>query len=676
MGNPLDAVPESRLWLGALAVFLVFAVFLGRLFYLQVVQGDALRVESERNSVRTVRIDAPRGNILDREGRVIASTRPAFDVEVIPSELRDADQEYSALGQLLDQNGAQVRDTVGKPRGRARFQPIPVSSDVTFEQLARVETHRFALPGVVTEVRPQRDYEDGDLAGHVLGTLGEIRPDQLDRTSFEDYSPGEIIGQSGLEAVLENVLRGTDGGRNVVVNVAGREVERLDEVEPIPGNTAILTLDLDLQREAVAAYRNNPPPGGPAPSARDSEPPPAEKTGALVALDPRNGDVLAMVSRPSFNPNDFADGVPPEVWRTLMRDERRPLQNRAISGQYPPGSTYKPLLAAAALEAGVLNPQTHFFCPGSFALGRRVYKCWRKEGHGSVDVHEALVRSCDVFFYQTGLKLGIDRIAEFGGALSFGRLTGISLPEEKPGLIPTEAWKQRRFAEPWMAGETVSASIGQGFDLVTPLQLAVAYGALATGVVMKPRLLLRVEKPDGSLVEETKPELESRLPISEANLAIVRKGLIGVVNETGGTGGRARLPGITVAGKTGTAQVIRLEHYEGVDESRVPLRYRDHAWFVCYAPAEAPEIVVAVLNEHAGHGGSAAAPIAQRLLTKYFEKQGRLTPEAVLAILAPKPVAPPHPAAKVAPPPPPVPTAPPEAPAGEPVEGGSGDAAD
>jgi penicillin-binding protein 2 len=657
-------------------VFLVFVVFLGRLFYLQVVQGDALRVESERNSVRTVRIDAPRGNVLDREGRVIASTRPAFDVEVIPSELRDADQEYSALGQLLDQNAAQVRDTIGKPRGRARFQPTPVSSDVTFEQLARVETHRFALPGVVTEVRPQRDYEDGDLAGHVLGTLGEIRPDQLDRTSFEDYSPGEIIGQSGLEAVLENVLRGTDGGRNVVVNVAGREVERLDEVEPIPGNTAILTLDLDLQREAVAAYRNNPPPGGPPPSARDSEPPPPEKTGALVALDPRTGDVLAMVSRPSFNPNDFADGVPPEVWRTLMRDERRPLQNRAISGQYPPGSTYKPLLAAAALEAGVLNPQTHFFCPGSFALGRRVYKCWRKEGHGSVDVHEALVRSCDVFFYQTGLKLGIDRIAEFGGALSFGRLTGISLPEEKPGLIPTEAWKQRRFGEPWMAGETVSASIGQGFDLVTPLQMAVAYGSLATGVVMKPRLLLRVEKPDGSLVEETKPELESRLPISEANLAIVRKGLIGVVNEPGGTGGRARLPGITVAGKTGTAQVIRLEHYEGVEESRVPLRYRDHAWFVCYAPAEAPEIVVAVLNEHAGHGGSAAAPIAQRVLTKYFEKQGRLTPEAVLAILAPKPVAPPHPAVKVAPPPPPVPPAPSEAPAGEPVEGGTGDAAD
>ena len=676
MGNPLDAVPESRLWLGALGVFLVFVVCLGRLFYLQVVQGDALRVESERNSVRTVRIDAPRGNVLDREGRVIASTRPAFDVEVIPSELRDADQEYSALGQLLDQNAAQVRDTIGKPRGRARFQPTPVSSDVTFEQLARVETHRFALPGVVTEVRPQRDYEDGDLAGHVLGTLGEIRPDQLDRTSFEDYSPGEIIGQSGLEAVLENVLRGTDGGRNVVVNVAGREVERLDEVEPIPGNTAILTLDLDLQREAVAAYRNNPPPGGPPPSARDSEPPPPEKTGALVALDPRTGDVLAMVSRPSFNPNDFADGVPPEVWRTLMRDERRPLQNRAISGQYPPGSTYKPLLAAAALEAGVLNPQTHFFCPGSFALGRRVYKCWRKEGHGSVDVHEALVRSCDVFFYQTGLKLGIDRIAEFGGALSFGRLTGISLPEEKPGLIPTEAWKQRRFGEPWMAGETVSASIGQGFDLVTPLQMAVAYGSLATGVVMKPRLLLRVEKPDGSLVEETKPELESRLPISEANLAIVRKGLIGVVNEPGGTGGRARLPGITVAGKTGTAQVIRLEHYEGVEESRVPLRYRDHAWFVCYAPAEAPEIVVAVLNEHAGHGGSAAAPIAQRVLTKYFEKQGRLTPEAVLAILAPKPVAPPHPAVKVAPPPPPVPPAPSEAPAGEPVEGGTGDAAD
>jgi len=611
-------------------VFLVFVVFLGRLFYLQVVQGEALRVESERNSVRTVRLDAPRGNLLDREGRVIASTRPAFDVEIIPSELRDADRVYSALGQLLDEEASQVRAAVGKPRGRERFQPIAVSSDVSFEQLARVETHRFALPGVVTEVRPQRQYEDGDLAGHLLGTLGEIRLEQLDRASFEDYSAGEIIGQSGLEAVLENVLRGTAGGRNVVVNVAGREVERLDEVEPVPGNTAVLTLDLDLQREAVAAYRNEPPPGAPAPAERDSETPP-EKTGALVALDPRTGDVLAMVSRPSFDPNSFADGVPAETWRALTRDERKPLQNRAISGQYPPGSTYKPLLAAAALEAGVITPQTHFFCPGSFALGRRVYKCWRKEGHGSVAVHDALVRSCDVFFYQTGLKLGIDRIADFVQALSFGRLTGISLPEEKPGLIPTEEWKLRRFSEPWMVGETVSASIGQGFDLVTPLQLAVAYGALATGVVVKPRLVLRVEKPDGSLLQETKPKLGSRLPISEANLAIVRKGLAGVVNEPGGTGGRAPLPGIPVAGKT-------------------------------------------VLNAHAGHGGSAAAPIAQRILAKYFEKQGRLTPEALLASQAPKAAAP-RPQVQAPEPPPPPPT--PSEPAGpEPPEGGSGDAAD
>jgi penicillin-binding protein 2 len=671
-------VPEGGLWLGALIVFMVFCIFLGRLFYLQVVEGDVLRVESERNSVRTVRLDAPRGNILDREGRLIASTRPAFDVEVIPSELRDAERVYTALGQLLDEDVSQVRESVGKPHGRARFQPTAVSSDVSFEQLARVETHRFALPGVITEVRPQRQYEDGDLAGHVLGTLGEIRLDQLDRSGFEDYSAGEIVGQSGLEAVLENVLRGTAGGRNVVVNVAGREVERLDEVEPVPGNTAVLTLDLDLQREAVAAYRNDPAPAAPASAARESESPPPEKTGALVALDPRTGDVLAMVSRPSFDPNDFADGVAPETWRALTRDERRPLQNRAISGQYPPGSTYKPLLAAAALEAGVITPQSHFFCPGSFQLGRRVYKCWKKEGHGSVDVHEALVRSCDVFFYQTGLRLGIDRIADFGHALSFGRLTGIPLPEEKPGLIPTEAWKERRFGEPWMAGETVSASIGQGFDLVTPLQLAVAYGALATGVVMKPRLLLRVEKPDGSLVEETKPELDSKLPISEANLAIVRKGLAGVVNEPGGTGGRARLPGITVAGKTGTAQVIRLEHYEGVDESRVPMRYRDHAWFVCFAPAEAPEIVVAVLNEHAGHGGSAAAPIAQRILAKYFEKQGRLTPEALMASQAPKAPSPPRPQAQAArPPPPPSPPPEPSEPAGnEPVEGGPGDAAD
>lgn len=635
VGPPPEVLPDNRLWLFAFTIFIVFTIFLSRLFYLQIMQGDELRVQSERNSVRTVRIDAPRGNVLDRERRVIASTRPAFDVEIIPSELRDADRVYTALGTLLDQDEARVRESVGKPRGRARFQPVSVSSDLSFEQLARVESHRYAMPGVLTEVNPRREYTDGNAAGHLLGTLGEVRADQLEKAGFETYRQGEIVGQSGLEGVLEAPLRGTAGGRNVVVNVAGREVERLDEVDPIPGNTAVLTIDLDLQREAVAAYRGEPPSWAPQPVAaqRADE---TEAMGALVALDPRNGDVLAMVSRPSFDPNAFAGGVQPAVWRALMKDEWKPLQNRAISGQYPPGSTYKAVIAAAALEQGVITPRTRVFCPGSFAFGRRVYKCWKKEGHGSVDVHEALVRSCDVFFYQAGLKLGVDSIAKYAKALSFGRLTHVGLPEEKPGLIPTAAWKQKRFGEKWMAGETVSIAIGQGFDLVTPLQLAVAYGAIGTGVVMKPRLLLRTEKPDGTLIEETAPQVDAAVPVSAENLAIVRRGLTGVVNEPGGTGGRGRVPGITVAGKTGTAQVIRLEHFDGVAENKIPMRYRDHAWFVAYAPADDPEIVVAVLNEHGGHGGSAAAPIAQRVLYRYFEKQGRVVPPVVATAHVPR----------------------------------------
>jgi penicillin-binding protein 2 len=624
VGAPQEALPETRLWMMAGVVFLVFGVFVLRLFQLQIVQGEELRQQSVRNSVRTVRLDAPRGEILDRDGRVVASTRPAFDLEVIPSELREPGRVLHALGLLLEEPPERLAATLGKPRGRARFQPLALAADLNFERLARVESHRYALPGVVTEVHPRREYQDGPALAHLLGTLGEIRAEQLERPEYAGYRQGEIIGQSGLEAFLEPTLRGTAGGRNVIVNVAGREVQRLDEVKPVPGRTAVLTLDIDLQRAAVDAFRIEPP-------AHSKEPWPAEtvagvteKLGGLVALDPRNGDVLALVSRPTYDPNAFAGGVDAKTWRALMKHEWKPLQNRALAGQYPPGSTYKAFIAAAALQEGLVTPQTRVFCPGSFAYGRRAYRCWKKTGHGTVDVHTALVRSCDVFFYTVGLKLGIDRIARYSLGFGLGQLTRIGLAEEKAGLVPTSEWKKRRFKEPWMGGETVSASIGQGYNLITPLQLAVSYGAIATGRVMQPRLLLRVEERDGKLVSETAPVVLGEVPVSKENLDIVRSGLTGVVQEGGGTGGRARVEGIHVAGKTGTAQVIHLEHYDGVAEDRIPLKYRDHAWFAAWAPAEAPEIVVAVLAEHGGHGGSAAAPIAQKVLQLYFEKQGRV----------------------------------------------------
>jgi len=640
--GPAEPIAGTRLALLAVAMFLVFGVFLVRLFQLQIAQGDALRKQSERNSIRTVRLDAPRGELLDRDGRVIATTRPAFQLEVIPSELRRPKTTFAALGQLLERDPAEFAGRVGQPRGRARFQPISLAPDLSYEELARIETHRHALPGVITEARPRREYPEHDLAAHVIGTIGEIRAEQLERPAFEGYQQGEVIGQSGIEAVAERWLRGTAGGRNVIVNVAGREVERLDEVEPVPGHVAVLTLDLDLQREAVAAFQIPPPedealpPGAPPPPPPPYEPGVTEKLGALVALDPRNGEVLALVSRPSYDPGAFAGGgIDPKTWRELMNSEWKPLQDRPVAGQFPPGSTYKPFVAAAALQEGIFTAQTRVFCPGSYWFGGRAYGCWKKGGHGSVDLHTALVRSCDVYFYEAGRRLGVDRIAQFARMFGLGGVTGIDLPDEKGGLIPTAAWKKKRFGERWHPGETISISIGQGYDLVTPLQLAVSYGAIATGRAMRPHLLMRVEQADGTVVRVAAPEVLSEVKVTPEHLDAVREGLRGVVAEPGGTGGRSRVPGVSVAGKTGTAQVIRLDAFRNVPESRIPVKYRDHAWFAAWAPTEAPEIVVAVLAEHGGHGGAAAAPIAQRVLAKYFEKTRPAAPATAAVTITP-----------------------------------------
>ena len=608
IGTRVDDFFEQRVWVVAAGIAAVFALFLLRLFQLQVVEGEQHRQSSLRNSIRTVRLEAPRGEILDRDGRVLATTRPAFELDVIPSEVRRADRTFALLGDLMDVDVAGLRETVEGKRGRARFQPLALSDDLSWPLLARVEAHRYALPGIFTAALPRRHYPSGALAAHLLGTLGEIRADQLQSRRFASYRSGEQLGQSGVEALLESHLRGRAGGRNVVVDVAGREVEVLDQIEPQPGESVVLTLDLDLQQEAEAAFR--------------SDDPEADlQTGAIVALDPRTGDVLAMASSPSFDPNAFPGGMDGPTWRALTEDPAKPLQNRALAGQYPSGSIHKAFVAAAALQAGVITPGTRVYCPGHFTLGRRTYRCWKRGGHGEVDLHEALVKSCDVYFYRAGLALGIDRTAEYLRAFGLGTPTGIVVGDESSGLVPTEAWKERRFGEPWVLGETVSAAIGQGFNLVTPIQLAVAYGALANGgAVMRPRIVLELRERDGSVTQQA-PEVVGRLPIDPDHLERVRRALWAVVNDPQGTGRRAQVPGLDVAGKTGTAQVVRLERVEDFGDQEIPRKYRDHAWFAAFAPIEHPEIVVAVLVEHGGGGGSVAAPLAQRVLARWFRKR-------------------------------------------------------
>jgi len=601
-----------------------FGVFGVRLFQLQILEGADLRNRSLRNSVRTVRLEAPRGEVVDREGRVLATTRPAFRVQMMPNELLSAEtvepaMVYAALGQLLERPPAELASLVGRPSGRRRFQPVVLDPDLGREALASVEAHRYALPGVLTDIRPRRDYVGHELAAHLLGSIGEIEPSQLEEERFAGYRPGEIVGRVGLEAQLETHLRGRAGGRNVVVDVSGREVEVLDEVEPVPGGRAVLTLDLDLQRVAEEAFRSE-----------DPEQP--DHMGALVALDPRNGDVLALVSRPGYDPNVFAGGVDTATWAQLTRDPWEPLLNRAISGAYPPGSTYKAFVAAAGLTDGHVDSDTVVFCPGYYRLGTRVYRCWKRAGHGPVSLREALRDSCDVYFYELGIKLGIERLAHFARAFGLGSTTGIRMQGEKAGLVPTPEWKQRVKKEPWIQGETVSVSIGQGANLVTPLQLAVAYAAIANGgELLQPRLVLRRETWDGRVLEETPVVKRGRVDVSPEVLREVVEGLTAVVMDRKGTGGRARVPGVSVAGKTGTTQVVSLRvlrDYENDED--IPVRYRDHALFAAFAPVEAPEIAVAVVLAHAGGGGGRmAAPIAQRVLARYFEKRQQAAGRAV-----------------------------------------------
>jgi len=649
-----DPPGELRLWLVALILVATFSVFLLRLFQLQILEGADLASRSQRNSVRTLRLEAPRGDIVDREGRVLATSRPAFRVQVIPNDVRSFETTYRMLGELLGRDAVELRDLVGKPTGRKRFQPVVVEGDLSYEARARVETHRFALPGVVTDMTPRRYYVESQRAAHLLGTIGEIDPRELSTPAFADYQAGEVIGKFGLESGLESHLRGHAGGRNVVVDVAGQEIEVIDEVEPVPGGRLVLTLDLDLQRAAEEAFRSD-----------DPEKPDA--MGALVAIDPRNGDVLAMVSEPAYDPNSFAGGIDSETWSSLTGDEWKPLRNRALSGQYPPGSTYKPIVAIAGLAEKKIDVHTKVFCPGYYRLGRRIYRCWKRGGHGEVDLISALRDSCDVYFYQLGVELGIDTIADYARRLGLGRLTGVALRGEQPGRNPTKEWKERQRDEAWIKGETVSASIGQGYNLVTPIQLANAFAALGNGGRhFTPRIVQRLETWDGRLVRAEPPSEPIDAGVDPEVLALVRQGLVAVVEGTPGrpatdsgpatprihgTGARARVPGVEVAGKTGTSQVVRLDLVKDLEDDEIPVRYRDHALFAAFAPAEAPEIAIAVVVEHAGKGGgAAAAPIAQKVLARYFEKkhEREAPPTEVASLTGPDRVA-----AQVAAPPPP-----------------------
>lgn len=589
----------------ALIVLCLFGVLFLRLWFLQLVQGDEMQQRSEHNRIRLQDLPPWRGMILNRNGEVLVANRPSYDLTVVMEDVTDIPPLAQRLGQMLHLEVAQVNNQLEAARA-AGLNQVRVKGDLSWEEMALVETFQPELPGALIQVQPKREYRQKGRACHVLGYLGEISETQLKNGRFPRYKMGDFLGKNGIEAAWEGFLRGKRGYRRIEVDAYGRELGQLDRQFPTPGANIFLTLDNRLQQEAEDCLEG--------------------KAGAIVALDPRSGKVLAMASSPPYSQEAFERGLTSYEWQTLSKRKDHPLENRAIKGQYPPGSTFKIVMATAALEEKAITPGATFHCSGELPSGQHIFHCWRKGGHGTVNLHRALVESCDVYFYHLGRRLGIERIAKWSKRFGLGAPSGLRLDREMPGLVGTPAWKLTRFRYPWQEGDTLSVAIGQGYNLVTPLQMAQVTAVIANGGrLFEPQLVEKVESPAGEILFQAPAAPKSLVDVSPATLALVRKALRGVVHEEKGTGRGCQIPNLEVAGKTGTAQVVTLEKEKREKEKRgkTSRHYENHAWFVAFAPVEDPEIAVAVLVEHGGGGGAVAAPLARRILAAYFpEKMG------------------------------------------------------
>ncbi len=601
---------QGRIQIIAVFLGLFFAVLVVRVWYLQVLKGSYFQEKSEKQRIRVQRVFAPRGEFVDRNGNVMVDTKPGFNVTIRLEDVRNLTGTLSRLSSLLEIPAEKFEKTVqvARENGVRAFQPIRLLTNVDWEMVTLIEVNQMDLGGISVSPEPLRNYRDTELCAHLFGYLGEINRSELNRDAFKGYKMGDVVGKTGLEKILEKDLKGEDGRRQVEVNSLGRIIDQISQYPPVPGDRVVLTIDYNLQTALENAF--------------------GEESGAGVVINPNNGEILAIVSRPAYDPNLFSGGINKENWNKLISDPEHPLTNKAIFGQYPPGSVFKIVMAIAGLEERLISPHETVTCRGYIPYGGRNYRCWKKYGHGKVNLNKALVESCDVYFYELGQRMGIDKIAEYSKILGLGSMTKIGLEGEKSGLIPTREWKRRVRKEPWYPGENLSASIGQGYILTTPIQLAGLISIVANGgTIYRPQLIRRIEKydSDGNPLKEFPPKVLYDAPISLRTLNFVKSALESVVADKHGTGGRARLSGIRVAGKTGTSQVIQMKQKEEEKEDKTILKkFKDHALFVAFAPVERPEIAVAVIVEHGGHGGSVAAPIARAVMEAYFIKSGRI----------------------------------------------------
>ena len=603
---------QLRIGIAAMVILVALGALAARFFLLQVVRHDVYQAKAEENRISIVPVPPNRGLILDRNGVVIARNYSAYTLEIAPRKVKDIEATIDELAQIVDI----------QPRDRARFKKLlaetrnadslPIRTRLSDEEVAKFAANRYRFEGVDIKARLFRQYPYGAVASHLIGYMGRINEEDQERLQEEgveaNYRGTDFIGKAGVEASYQNELHGTTGFEQVEIDAAGRGIRTLSRTPSQPGNNVALTIDLKLQQVAESAF--------------------GERRGALVALEPATGAVLAFVSKPGFDPNLFVDGIDPQSWQDLNSSPDRPLNDRAIAGLYPPGSTFKPFLALAALENGKRTPRSSIFDPGYFDFGGRRFRDDKKGGHGTVDLYRSIVESCDTYYYQLANDMGIDAIARFMGPLGFGSRTGIDINGEANGVLPSPEWKMKRFRRPeqqkWYAGETVSIGIGQGYNAYTPIQLAQAIATIVNGgEVYKPHLVSHIDNLRTGGRREFAPQHVRTVRLKPENVEFIKRAMAGVNKD--GTGARAFAGAeYTSGGKTGTAQVIAIKQNEKYDEKRVSEQFRDHSLFIAFAPLESPKIALAVVVENGGFGARAAAPLARKVLDYFM--LGKLPP--------------------------------------------------
>ncbi|OZA29443.1 MAG: penicillin-binding protein 2 [Hydrogenophilales bacterium 17-64-11] len=608
---------HGRLKAGAAFVALLATALLARAFYLQIVQHDHYIQRAESNRISLVPAAPNRGLILDRNDRILAENYSAYTLELTRAQTHDLEATLAMVGQLIEITPGQLRRFRRLLAESHEFETVPLKSKLTDEEVAILAANRYRLPGVEVKARLFRNYQAGPGMAHVVGFIGRINDGDLKRLRADgreqNYKGSVHIGKTGLEQSYETLLHGRTGFDQMETDASGRAVRMLSRIPPVPGKDLRLYLDAELQAVAEHAF--------------------GDYLGGLVALDPNTGGVLALVSKPGFDPNLFVDGIDPETWKSLNESPERPMVNRVLRGIYPPGSTIKPLMALAGLELGLRKPADSIVDPGYFTLpnSSHQFRDWKRGGHGSVDLRRSIAQSCDIYYYKLAVDMGVDRMHDYLAQFGLGEKSGIDLEGESSGLLPSRDWKQRRFKQAWYPGETVIAGIGQGYHLTTPLQLATATAMLANGGKrIEPRLVQAVRDPLNHVWQPQPAVVRRQVAIDPANLGVVRAGMMDVMRPGGTASVAASGAPYTIAGKTGTAQVVGIKQGARYDESRLARQHRDHALFIAYAPAENPTIAVAVMVENGGHGSSVAAPVARAVFDYYLtgKRPGNMKREA------------------------------------------------